>query len=140
MDPREKLIGKKIGMLNVERLIDIDPETRKWTYICRCKCGRETIAQSSYLLREDVVQNCGCKDYTDGAVQYVRQKNRRTQMCWFCDRSTNPDGVCPWSSELKPVKGWIAQKIQRPPTGQQIEPYISYQISACPLFKEERRI
>lgn len=46
------------------------------------------------------------------------------QLCWDCKNST---GGCPWSAELKPVKGWVAE----PSLKQTIETYF---IKECPLF------
>ena len=55
-------------------------------------------------------------------------------LCWNCEHATHPD-VCPWVEDFTPVPGWTAT-----PTvcmGDSVQPYESYLVTACPLFKRD---
>ena len=55
----------------------------------------------------------------------------KTQICEGCQRATGlciDYVVCPWARELKPVDGWVANRIDV----EEIE--WSYDIISCPLF------
>ena len=59
--------------------------------------------------------------------------NKR-QICEKCQRATGlciNSVVCPWAKELKPVEGWVANKIEV----EEIE--WSYDIISCPLFLKD---
>lgn len=59
-------------------------------------------------------------------------KNCNEQICWRCANAT---GGCPWSKDLKPVKGWRARKTFIKDSGK--FGYTSYKILYCPLFNED---
>ena len=48
-------------------------------------------------------------------------------LCWDCKNAT---GGCSWSSEFKPVKGWVAKKIGKTTA----RPYSTYKVEQCPEF------
>ncbi len=60
--------------------------------------------------------------------------SKDTQLCWECKRAT---GGCRWSADLKPVKGWDAEKVIIKDFEGDIE---SYKVKACPLFIPESKI
>ena len=54
----------------------------------------------------------------------------QTTICWNCARAT---GQCPWSANLKPVKGWTATLVKPSST----KPYTTYIVHACPGFIQD---
>lgn len=52
------LTGQKYGRLTVEKLIGKN-EQGKYIWLCKCDCGNEKIAQTSYL-RSGHTMSCGC--------------------------------------------------------------------------------
>ena len=54
----------------------------------------------------------------------------RTTLCWNCDNAT---GLCRWSHELKPIKGWKAKRTKR----KSQDTLIRYKVFACPCFKPD---
>lgn len=59
-----------------------------------------------------------------------RKIDSKSQLCWLCGRAT---GKCPWSSCLRPVKGWTAEPITTKDKEGDIH---TYRIKSCPLFIE----
>lgn len=65
----------------------------------------------------------------------------KAQLCWDCRFATNPAGSrCSWARELKPVKGWTAERVTLAPSnpfyrrkGLLVE---TWHVRACPLFEE----
>lgn len=54
-----------------------------------------------------------------------------SSLCWECEKAC---GGCVWADELKPVKGWTAERTY----DEDGRPY-SYLVRACPEFSRERQ-
>ena len=57
-------------------------------------------------------------------------------LCWTCKKACGGHD-CPWAAELKPVKGWAAEKTLRSyANGEKVK---SFQVVECPLYERGRR-
>lgn len=75
-----------------------------------------------------------CERCREQAKLKREYESGKSQLCWKCQRAC---GGCPWSRELKPVKGWKAKLTTIRSNG--IKEYNSYRIIECPLFVEDER-
>ena len=66
------LAGKKFNMLTVIERYPTNSCNGNSRWICRCDCGRLTVADS-YQLRKGLTKSCGCYKHTPGV--WKRQKN-----------------------------------------------------------------
>lgn len=68
----------------------------------------------------------------------IQKKQRKETLCWSCKLST---GYCSWSSQLKPVNGWIAEKtiVERPTTHSKTNIIRSYKVISCPLYIKDKK-
>lgn len=58
-------------------------------------------------------------------------ENSKEQLCWSCKKACGGHN-CEWANELRPVKGWFAEKktviyCKKPTTG--------YRVIVCPKFE-----
>lgn len=66
--------------------------------------------------------------YKKGNDMAEENFKRSLTLCWDCARAC---GYCSWSSRLKPVKGWVAEKTSKETHGSISSSYIVYE---CPDF------
>lgn len=103
---------------------------KKRTRISECKfCGSEFLWS---VKRHDY-----CCDYCRESAKLEREEKKKNryrrdtslQPCWTCKNYI--DG-CSWARELKPVSGWVAEKVIRQEEG---EIGIGYSIEYCPEYE-----
>lgn len=58
--------------------------------------------------------------------------NTKGQPCWECKKYS---GGCSWSRSFTPIKGWIAEQVERKESGKVIG--IGYKIKYCPEFEPD---
>lgn len=57
---------------------------------------------------------------------------KKVTLCWYCE---NAIGRCAWSSRLRPVEGWTAEKTRIKATP---DAFIdSYRVIECPCFEKD---
>ena len=56
--------------------------------------------------------------------------DQKDTLCWHCKKS---GGLCSWSHNLTPVKGWEAVKDYHMADGKKVS---SYKVISCPEFVE----
>jgi hypothetical protein len=57
---REKLQGRRFGMLRVFMLVGVDKQGRH-KYRCKCDCGNFCVASAQHLTRKELPKvSCGC--------------------------------------------------------------------------------
>lgn len=78
-------------------------------------------------------------------IDHKKYNTQPDQLCWNCKRCTNPDNLsCPWSSDGIPVEGWTATagrtyySEKSPVTGKRVCIGVSYAITECPLFIQDK--
>lgn len=78
-------------------------------------------------------------------IDHKKYNTQPDQLCWNCKRCTNPDNLsCSWSSDGIPVEGWTATagrtyySEKSPVTGKRVCIGVSYSITECPLFIQDK--
>lgn len=78
-------------------------------------------------------------------IDHKKYNTQPDQLCWNCKRCTNPDNLsCSWSSDGIPVEGWTATagrtyySEKSPVTGKRVCIGVSYAITECPLFIQDK--
>ena len=78
-------------------------------------------------------------------IDHKKYNTQPDQLCWNCKRCTNPDNLsCSWSSDGIPVEGWTAApgrtyySEKSPVTGRRVCIGVSYAITECPLFIQDK--
>lgn len=78
-------------------------------------------------------------------IDHKKYNTQPDQLCWNCKRCTNPDNLsCSWSSDGVPVEGWTATagrtyySEKSPVTGKRVCIGVSYAITECPLFIQDK--
>lgn len=64
-------------------------------------------------------------------------------LCWYCKRTTCPNGSCPWIDRGEPVEGWDAIKMAKcnvPEDANIRIPMSCYFVKKCPLFERARSV
>ena len=78
-------------------------------------------------------------------IDHKKYNTQPDQLCWNCKRCTNPDNLsCSWSRDGIPVEGWTATagrtyySEKSPVTGKRVCIGVSYAITECPLFIQDK--
>lgn len=80
----DKIIGKKIGQLKVESILEKGHTLKRCIFLCKCQCGNTCARKWSSIInaiRENLNSNCGC--IFIGADRTDKEKQESITKCVF---------------------------------------------------------